>query len=265
VKRFLVLVIVLSLWVPTSVCAQSAFSDVLPLWPSDESVSAALGGVEVDLGMYLWTTALEGTVGVRGRTATVDVGFDEMLKMLKMGFFGFCQVRKDNFALVSDILYSKLSDDSMPNPLLRIDTTTTLTTGDLVFSYRVANRPESIEFFAGARYMSMTADLDISSPMPLPLLNRQLGGKQGWFDPVVGTRLRLDLSPKVALTLRGDIGGFGVSSELLWQAIVTFDYRMRDNMSMRIGYRILDYDYTNDGFTFDAALSGLGLALGITF
>jgi hypothetical protein len=263
VKRFLVLIIVVSLWVPTYVCAQSPFSNVLPLWPSDESLSEKLGGVDVQLAAYLWTMGLEGTVGVRGVTTSIDVGFDELLKMLNMGVFAFAEIRKDEFALLSDFMYSELADRVEPSPLLTIDSKIKLVAGDVVFSYQVAPRPESIEFFAGARYMSMSMDVDISSP--IPILNRRGEGSQRWVDPVVGTRLILDLSPKTSFVLRGDIGGFGVSSELLWQVIAGFRYRLRDNISMGVVYRVLDYDYTNDGFVLDTAMSGLGLALGISF
>ena len=42
----------------------------------------------------------------------------------------------------------------------------------------------------------------------------------GWVDPIVGARFAIDLTPKLALIGRGDVGGFdlGSASKLTWSA-----------------------------------------------
>jgi hypothetical protein len=42
-----------------------------------------------------------------------------------------------------------------------------------------------------------------------------------------------------------DIGGFGVSSDLVWQAFLGFGYRITENASLAVGYRGLGVDYSS--------------------
>ena len=63
--------------------------------------------------------------------------------------------------------------------------------------------------------------------------------------------------------LYGDIGGFGVSSDLTWQLTAAAGYACTERCSMLLGYRYLDYDYESDDFSFDAVESGL--VLGVQF
>ena len=51
------------------------------------------------------------------------------------------------------------------------------------------------------------------------------------------------MSSKWRFTLRGDIGGFGVGSDLTWHALTKFTYRQSDSFSWYLGYRAIAYDY----------------------
>jgi hypothetical protein len=52
------------------------------------------------------------------------------------------------------------------------------------------------------------------------------------------------------------IGGFGVSSDLGWDAFAGLGYEFNDRFSMVGGYRALGVDYTNDEFVFDVVQHG---------
>jgi len=46
-------------------------------------------------------------------------------------------------------------------------------------------------------------------------------GSVDWADPFIGARLQHQPTPGQAITLRGDVGGFGAGSQFSWQAIGT--------------------------------------------
>ncbi len=65
------------------------------------------------------------------------------------------------------------------------------------------------------------------------------------------------------MTLRGDIGGFGVSSELATNLSAVFGYRLTDATTLRFGYRVLQMDFEDDQFVLDAIVQGY--AIGVSF
>lgn len=89
----------------------------------------------------------------------------------------------------------------------------------------------------------------------------QVSGSKSWVDPLVGFRGRLNLTDKLYLAARGDIGGFGVGSELAWNAFGSLGYQWTERLSTELGYRHLSMDYSDGGFIFDADMSGIFLGL----
>ena len=69
--------------------------------------------------------------------------------------------------------------------------------------------------------------------------------------------------------MRFDIGGFGVgeASDLTWNLMTAFDYKLKGNKSLIAGYRILDIDYDarSDGVAADIQLSGPVFGLNILY
>lgn len=86
-----------------------------------------------------------------------------------------------------------------------------------------------------------------------------------WWDPFVGLRGRYNLSKKYYLTGRGDIGGFGVGSELAWQINAGLGCQVTPNVFTEITYRLYDVNYRQNGFMMDALTHGPEITLGINF
>ena len=92
-----------------------------------------------------------------------------------------------------------------------------------------------------------------------------LGSREEWVDPVIGFRVRGDVTDKLFVRLAMDVGGFGVNSDLTYAFASNMNYVFNDTYSAIFGYRMLDMDYDKDGFVFDAKMDGLLLGMGITF
>ncbi len=88
---------------------------------------------------------------------------------------------------------------------------------------------------------------------------------EDWWDPYVGVRARLNLTKAFYLTAKADIGGFGVGSDLTWQASGALGCQLTRSIHAELGYRYLYTDYNKDGFLYEVSQSGVEITAGITF
>jgi hypothetical protein len=96
-------------------------------------------------------------------------------------------------------------------------------------------------------------------------LNRRFARSDDWFDPYIGLRGRYNLNEKYYLVGRADIGGFGVGSDLSWQASAGIGWRLSERLYSEVTYRALGMDYDRDGFVYDMVMHGPEIALGLEF
>ena len=69
----------------------------------------------------------------------------------------------------------------------------------------------------------------------------------------------------MTLSLRGDIGGFGVGSDLSWNAVGAASWAFAENWSAVLAYRLLDVDYDHNAFKYNVRTDGPALGLMYTF
>ncbi len=121
---------------------------------------------------------------------------------------------------------------------------------------------DGVDLLAGARWVSIDTTLQVGFDPGVIFQD-----DQGWVDPLVGARVRRALNDRWSAHLRGDIGGFGVGSDLTWNLEADLGLAVTERLSLIFGYRVLDIDY-DEGiglrrFLFDAGISGprFGMAL----
>ena len=86
-----------------------------------------------------------------------------------------------------------------------------------------------------------------------------------WFDPYVGLRWRYNFNKTYYTAVRGEIGGFGVGADLMWEVEAMVGVNLTHNIFTEVGYRALGVNYENNNFSFDAVLHGPQITTGITF
>ena len=96
-------------------------------------------------------------------------------------------------------------------------------------------------------------------------LNQTFTLAADWWDPYVGLRVRYNVTPAIYLQARGDIGGFGVGSDLMWQLEGVVGVQLSHKIFAEAGYRALSFDYEGDGFVYDTITNGAQVTLGIEF
>lgn len=232
---------------------------------------------------YLWMTGLQGDVTVKGISSEVDVGFDDILDALDFAGQIHLEVQRGRWGLFLDPTYMKLSADedvSSARGYLGADVDVSLEQWLVEFGgfYRAIERPIgddqtrhiAVDVLAGARYIYLKGDIEIQGTGPLGIRIERDDSKD-WLDPMIGARVFLDLTDRLILGLRGDVGGFDVSnsSDFAWNVLAALGYKLSDNMTLWAGYRYMDIDYDdgsgNNLFEYDVELSGPIVGLAVKF
>lgn len=210
--------------------------------------------------LYLWMAGVDGTMGVGPIEADVDASFSDILDKLDSAIAFYYETWQEDTGFYLDVMYLRLTDDIAQGPLtLDYEVDQTMVEAGALLHRGSPERP--VDVIIGVRYMDLGADLALT---PAPPGGSASGGKH-WLDPIVGARWRRSLSDKWGVGFRGDIGGFGLGSDLSWQLKADFRYRLSALWKLDFSYRYLDIDYEEDGVKFDIAIHGPVLGFAYTW
>ena len=338
-----------------------------------------------------WMAGMNGTIGINGRDADIDIGLGEVLQHLDMIFAMRAEAQKGRLGIFGEFIYLAVSDGAQTSGLIdNIAAQVNTSYADGALSWRLINTPRwSLDFAAGTHYANVFEKLvlnsnpvaiqqaserfvddiandlrdrlnqDISKSEFLEILkstiaeniaNRvgkildrfenkpsipigPLGGRirervaqrvenlieekrailedridalhlkgearraavaravngakarianqlaiglnrtlsqtlsrdDWWFDPCVGLRTRYNFNKTFYTAVRGEIGGFGVSADLMWQVEGVLGINLTRDIFTEIGYRALSVDYDQDGLLLDTVTHGPQITTGITF
>lgn len=211
---------------------------------------------------YGWATAMDGDVTVRGFTAPVDVKFSDILDKIDFAFMGVVEVGRGEWSFAADLFYAELGADKTRGPI-RFDVGMEQFIGNFVAVRNVVDDGTTkFDVYGGVRVSYMKTDLFIDRVL-LPDTNAS--ASKSWVDPIIGVRAQRNLSEKLFLRGVADIGGFGIESDLTWQAYVALGYRLCDKSALSIGYRGLGTDFADGGFAYDVVSHGLLLGYEYSF
>ena len=191
----------------------------------------------------LWLSGVNGNVTVNGRTADVDVGFDKLFQYFEGGFMANFELRKNKFGFYVQPNYMKLAGDANVGPLSGNDDITMWIVeggGYYQFAKFGEDKPLTIEAVAGVRYWSLHNEFTLRGSRGI--VNFSGSDSTSLIDPLVGLNARKYLTEKLSVTVRGDVGGFGISdssSDLSWQVVALLGYDFSRHFSLYAGYRAL--------------------------
>jgi hypothetical protein len=86
-----------------------------------------------------------------------------------------------------------------------------------------------------------------------------------WFDPYVGLRTRYNFNKTCYTAVRGEIGGFDVGADLMWEIETVVGINLTRSIFTEIGYRALGDNFEDKDFRFDVVTHGPQITTGITF
>jgi len=338
-----------------------------------------------------WLASMNGTIGVRGVNADIDVPVDEVLQHLDMIFAMRAEAQKGPFGIFGEVIYIGLSDNTQINGLINnIHEQVDITLVDGALSWRLVNQPRwSLDFAAGTHYTNVFEQLELhSDPIAIqqtserfvnniaddlvarlnndisksefldelkgtiktditsrigdrlkdherhpnipigPLagrirqeiaqrvehfieekgaalraridalvergldrrtavdrvvneakagiakqlavrlnksLSQTLSKDDYWFDPYLGLRARYNFNKTYYTAVRGEIGGFGVGADLMWEVEGVVGINLTRSIFTEIGYRALGGNFEENNFRFDTVMHGPQITTGITF
>ena len=204
---------------------------------------------------YLWFPGVHGTLGLRGRSASIHASAGDLLSHFRIGLLGTADLRHKRLLLPVDMIWLRLGEDkALPFPGLgesSADVRASLFILTPKIGYRVVDRVGlKIDALTGFRYWHVGQNLQFNPS------GTEFSGSLNWVDPLVGGRIQAALSPKVSVTIAGDVGGWGAGSEMDYQVVGLLGYRIKPSWTLQAGYRYLYVNYRS-GIIFDAATSGV--------
>ena len=220
-------------------------------------------GWEFTVGAFGWFSSINGVSGPAGMEAPVDIEFGEILENLDMVFLANAEARRGRFALYSTVTYLAVSasEDSTGPLFTQEDVDLEQIILDVRLAYRFLEGRTTADAMIGARYMAVDTEIDFSGG---DLGDLRLTESQDWLDPLVELRLAHQFDERWAGVIRGNVGGFGVSSELAWELFGGISYQLKENMLIYGGYRYLNVDYDRS-FVFDMEVQGIVLGAEFAF
>jgi hypothetical protein len=204
----------------------------------------------VEITPYLWAAGLDGTTAADGTGSEIDTDYSFFsLDNLDFALGTAVEARKGRWGMLYDAMYVEFSDAFERSPGSEVEVSGGVF--DAIGSLTASNgRPLDLLF--GVRYVALKATVDVA---PLP----RATGRESWLDPVVGLQYTHAFNERWDVKLRGDIGGFSISSrssELATNVAATFGWHLSDKLVLRGGYRMLQMDFEGDDLVLDATLQG---------
>ena len=242
--------------VPTTETASQSTTTTTASAKSDSDWHLSVSG-------YLWLPGVHGNVGAFGHTVAVSASPGDLLSNFRFGIMGFIEPSYKRIVFPLDLMWIRLGDDkAIPFPDLR-ENTANIKGGELLLTpkigYRIIDQEKlKIDFVTGIRYWHFTESVGFTPSNP----DLNFSSSQNWVDPLVGGRITVPLSPKAAVTIAGDVGGWGAGSQLDYQVVGLLGYRLKPALTLQAGFRYLDVYYTSPGTVINLATSGV--ILGIT-
>jgi hypothetical protein len=187
--------------------------------------------------LYGMGVAVDGDAQVGPLAVPVDVGLSDFFDSLKFGALAAYRIEDGEWSFTGDLTYMNLGQSNRTqqgraSASLDIEQLTFMATA----GYRV--RPH-LEALLSLAYFDLSADLRVRLLQQVRTASRDAD----WVDPLLGLNYEIPVSGKWRFNLRGDIGGFGVGSDLTWHALTRFTYQQSDRFAWYVGYRAIAYDY----------------------
>lgn len=222
------------------------------------------------LAPYAWLTSISGRVSAGGYSAKGDEPFTKLTSHINFATMLAAEILAyDRIGFAGNINIASLGDHSSKESI-RLNSESTMILGDATLFYRVGSIPLKsgaghvfLDLLGGVRLWDFDATLEVRTSQS----RRKVSQRESWLDPIVGVRAWVHFTDAWSLELRGGVGGFGVNSDLTWDASALVSYSLWKNNKLLAGYRAVGVDYAEghgkNKFMIDGKMHGpmIGLLL----
>jgi hypothetical protein len=213
--------------------------------------------------LYGMGVAIDGDASIGPLDVSVDIGISDVFDSLDFGAMAAYRIENDTWSFSADITYMELAwsrrtEQGRAGARLSTDQMTIMATMGRRLS-------PNLEALFSLSYF------DVSGELQLRVLDQAVSASRDadWIDPLVGLEYRTPFRDKWTLSLRGDVGGFGIASDLTLHGWAKVVRQNSDFFSWYIGYRYIAYDYeTGSGINlqrYDLQQHGPGIGIALSF
>lgn len=239
-----------------------------------------------EIAPYAWLPGNFGTLEVQDRTAYLDLTVDDLVTALfdgdALAGAAWFEARYGRWSAFLDAFggYVEMKADAKVC-CTTIDAKLTVhpVVIDVGFGYRLGawtlprrRRPLTLGVYAGTRVMHLGNDLRADTQRP-GVVGRTLAVSEAfnWADPMIGVRWEVPVHDRLSIDFRGDIGGFGASSDLIWGLVGGIRWWLPwspwgSQPWLGLGYRAIAFDREfGSASQADMEMRGPYSALGFAF
>jgi len=204
---------------------------------------------------YVLFPHMDGSVTIRGIPIDVDVSPGEVFERLEFGAMLYLEAHNRDWSITLDGLYMNLGE----NGQLREDgRAAEADMKQLALEVTGLRRVTPwAELGIGGRLNVIEGGLSVEDGQVLPGID--VSQTRTWFDPLIAARFIAPLN-RWRLGVSGDVGGFGIGSDLAWQVYPFVGYRFSRLFELEAAYRWLGMDYETgsgtDMFRYDMVTFG---------
>ncbi|MDD5362245.1 MAG: hypothetical protein PHN88_08940 [Ignavibacteria bacterium] len=231
--------------------------------------------ISFNVNLYLWALSLDGVTALPINNASipqtpvtsVKMGFSDAVKYVKMAAMIEGAFRFKNYRFLYDVDYMKLEYNGkvpLESGFLSAKLTAKQFSGDFSLGYSIPTKNKNIFLtgYAGTRVTSLNNTLDL-------LYEEQnvfsANKSKTWFDPIIGADITLNLSKHWFSYLKGDVGGFGVSSKFTGSLLGGAGYKITEHFNTTLGIKYLYINYDKDYYLWKVNQYGLLISAGYMF
>ena len=210
---------------------------------------------------YGWATDMKGDVGPDFFRHSVNADFSDLADKTETSMTSHGEMRWGRWGLMTDIFYLELKDTRNGRFYgYPVDLKLENTILGAAATYNVHETERStFDFTFGLRYNKVDAAIESNH-----FFKNYLSRDMDWIDPVIGFKGAAKLSDRWTFCYLGDVGGFGVGSDLTWTGSVMFDAQVAKHVALDFGYRYQKSDYEKDveimgydaDYQYDISMSG---------
>lgn len=222
---------------PWSVVAASLFACCV------STALAADGDWQQTVVLYGMGAAIDGDAQIGDLTVPVDLSMSDVFDSLEFGAMGAYRADNGTWSFTLDATFMGLGGSSRTERGLvkgdvDLDQTTLVGT--------VGRRwTENLEFLFSLAYVDLSTDLEVATTAPVTgvVTTRTASKDASWVDPLVGLQYSAPIADDWRFNLRGDVGGFGIGSDLTYQLLANVRWQANDMLGVVVGYRVIAFDY----------------------
>jgi len=214
--------------------------------------------VQYEITPYLWAATIDGTLAAGGdSTPPIDSDYNffdlDNLDGVASATFSAQGAR---WGFLFDFLYVAYEDTLLEGTRLQVKPRLEGRVIEFAGTYSPVPAND-FQLIGGIRQQDIEFELTF--------LDRTTPASVDWIDPFAGLIYSNALTKRLDLSLRGDIGGFGINSERALNAEAMLGYRFGKLFSFKFGYRYLEVEFKDNDLVYDLSLAGFLFGLRIHF